>query len=188
MICTRHEAPHRRELCNEASVWMWIWTLGCLSDALLTFSSSRRSSFSVAVGGLWRIFEPVGQHEVSFSSELCSLNRKKCGSKERAALVHDPPKTFNDMEMCTQSTVSAKNEIMSGSCRSWTQTEEITMTMWTQQSMFQTFSTIFKDVAIKENKSSYEIQQLTPIVPLGFCTKPLQTLIIIKSTTVDINH
>lgn len=68
------------------------------------FSNARRSNISVAVCGFWRRFEPAGRHEVSFSSELCSLSRKQCGSKERAALAHDPQKAFNDMEMCTQST------------------------------------------------------------------------------------
>lgn len=129
--------------CESESEFFLTWRS---ADSL----SARRSSISVAVAGFWWRFEPAGWHGVSFSLELCSLNRKKSGSKKRAALAPDPPKTFSDMEMCTRLSVSAKNEIMSGSCQSWTQTEEITVTMWTQPSMAQTFATIFQDAAITE--------------------------------------
>lgn len=122
MVCARDEATNWWELCNEASVWMWIWPLACLSDALLNFSGVRRSGISVALSGFWRRFKPAGQREVSFSSELCSLNRKQCGSKRVRRISaqpspHSPKKSFSDVEMCAQPSVSAKNGIMSGSCR-----------------------------------------------------------------------
>lgn len=119
MMCTWNDTPHRRELCNKASAWMWIWTLGLFAPGQAAFLL-RSVFFFFFFGG---DFSPQGRREVSFSSELCSLNRKQCGSKERCISPRHPPpspqKTLNDMEICARSTMSAKNEIMSGSCRSW---------------------------------------------------------------------